>query len=186
MYSLRIILVFCLCIVVGVYSSFWYNHAVLMTPPASRAGLPCTQHSSGMLDPEEAASIAAEIDDPRLDPAVIELPARSHQYYNTRLGAPNVWEVNIAPSLVQEATAIFKGAKLGEAHVGLGGARGVPIRSFEGDGARFAVVQPKVLMILHGARAAAVAACNTSFVLTYARRAGARTSTGFRSTMRQR
>lgn len=78
-----------------------------------------------------------------LDPAVVEVTSGVWKYYNTRLAAPNVWEVDVHTSLVEEAASIFTGAKLREAHLGLAGTRGTPVRSFEGGGTRFAVVQPK-------------------------------------------
>jgi hypothetical protein len=75
------------------------------------------------------------------DPAVRALHGGG--FFNSRLGAPNVWEVDVELSLVDEAASIFDGAKLRQAHKSLRGARGVPIQSFEGGGASFAVVQPK-------------------------------------------
>lgn len=97
-----------------------------------------------MLDSVEAAVLLAEVQSSaELDPSVVEQPTGHHKFFNSRLSAPNVWEVDVRHSVVQEAADMFNAARLREAHNDIRGARGMAIRSYEGGGARFAVVQPK-------------------------------------------
>ena len=106
-----------------------------------------------MLDVDETAALVAEAaveaSDVRLDSAVQRCGATTgiknngYEYYNQRLGAPNVWEVDVDATLVQEAATMFHGAGLCQAHVSLKGKRGMAVQSFCDDGASFALVQPK-------------------------------------------
>ena len=91
----------------------------------------------------EAEALNPPVSPLRLDAAVEEQPGRGWQYYNRRMAAPNVWEVDVDLSLVNEAARMYAEAGLREAHVELAGRRGVPIRSYSGGGSSFAVVQPK-------------------------------------------
>ena len=92
----------------------------------------------------EAEALDLPISPTRLDTAVEEQPGGGWQYYNRRMAAPNVWEVDVdLLMLVNEAARMYSETGLREAHVELAGQRGVPIRSYSGGGSSFAVVQPK-------------------------------------------
>ena len=96
-----------------------------------------------MLDSVEVAALVAEVQvDTVLDSDVVE-QTTGYQFFNTRMLAPNVWEVPVQHSVVQEAAEMFDAANLREAHNDMRGARNVALRCYEGCGARFALVQPK-------------------------------------------
>ena len=106
-----------------------------------------------MLDADETAALAMEVAaaqrDILIDPAVLRCGASAgiqnegYEYFNERLGAPNVWEVDVEFDVVQEAAALFNGARLRHAHESMAGKRGAAVQSFSGGGASFALVQPK-------------------------------------------